>query len=414
MVRMRRRDFLPVVLAPAFASWKADAASVADWPQWRGPDRNGLSADTGLLSAWPSGGPKLAWRTDGLGDGYGSVALAGDRIYLQGSKSGESVVFCLNRADGKMLWTSPLGKRLDQDRGPGPRGTPTIDGDLLYAISEDGDIRCLKTSNGSAVWRKNMLADFHGSNPNWLISESPLVDGDKVVFTPGGRGAGIVAVNKMTGKDIWSAKELSDPAGYSSLIAIDAGGVRAYTTLTARSAAGVRASDGKLLWRYERVANGTANCTTPIFAGGKAFYTSNYGTGCALLDLKAEGGELRASEVYFNRDMMNHHGGVVLVKGHLYGFSNAILTCMDFASGKVMWKNRSVGKGSLTYADGKLFLLGENNTAGLAEASPDEYKELGRFNIPDTGLPSWAHPVVCSGRLYIRNQGMLMAYEVRA
>jgi outer membrane protein assembly factor BamB len=411
---MRRRDFIPLIFSPAFAAWRADAANDSDWPQWRGPDRTGLSKETGLLSAWPSGGPKQLWSISGLGDGYGSLAIAGDRIYVQSGKGRESVVHCLNRADGKTIWTRSLGSRLDQDRGGGPRGTPTVDGDVLYALSEAGDLQCLRTRDGSPVWNKNILRDFHGRNPHWLISESPLVDGNKLVFTPGGSGAGIVAVDKKTGKDVWTSKELSDPAGYSSLIAVDVNGVRAYTTLTAQSAVGVRANDGALLWRYERVANRTANIATPIFSNNKVFYSTAYSTGCALLDLKGGDGRVRAEEVYFNRDMMNHHGGVLLIDGYLYGFSNAILTCMEFATGKVAWRDRSVGKGSLTYADGKLFILGESNTAGLAAATPSAYKELGRFNIADQGYPSWAHPVVAGGRLYLRNQGMLMCYDVRA
>ena len=411
---MNRREFLPLVFAPAFAPWEAQAAADLDWPQWRGPDRTGLSKETGLLGSWPGSGPKQLWSISTLGEGYGTMAISRDRIFVQGTRSRESVVHCLNRADGKPIWTTPLGSRLDQDRGPGPRGTPTVDGDLLYALSEDGDLQCLRTANGSSVWRKNILRDFHGENPNWLISESPLVDGDKLVFTPGGRSAGIVAVDKKTGKDVWFSKELSDPAGYSSCIAVDVGGVRAYTTLTARSAAGVRASDGKMLWRYERVANRVANIATPVIAGNRVFYSTAYSTGCVLLDLKAANGELQAEEVYFSREMMNHHGGVVHVNGYVYGFSNAILTCMELASGKVMWKNRSVGKGALTYADGNLYLLGEANVAGMAEATPEEYREVGRFNIPDQGLPSWAHPVVCGGRLYLRNQSMLMCFDVRA
>ncbi|MDZ4800969.1 MAG: PQQ-binding-like beta-propeller repeat protein [Bryobacteraceae bacterium] len=414
IVRMDRREFLPLIFASALAAPKAAAATDLDWPQWRGPERTGLSKETGLEKVWPAGGPKKIWSVEGLGDGYGSLAIVKDRIFVQGGKGKDSVVACLSRADGKTLWTKALGQRLDQDRGGGPRGTPTVDGDLLYALSESGDLQCLRTADGASVWRKNMLRDFHGENAHWLISESPLVDGNKLVITPGGSGAGIVALDKMTGKDIWMAKELRDPAGYSSCIAIEVDGVRAYTTLTARSAAGVRASDGKLLWRYERVANRTANVATPIYFDKKVFYSSAYGTGCALLSLKAANGELRADEVYFNREMMNHHGGVLLVDGYLYGFSNAILTCMEFATGKVMWKDRSVGKGSLTYADGKLFLFGEQNTVGLAAASPKGYQESGRFSIPDQGFPSWAHPVVSGGRLYIRNQNMLMCYDVRA
>jgi outer membrane protein assembly factor BamB len=414
MVRMNRREFLPLMIAPALAPWDARAAAEPDWPQWRGPDRTGLSQETGLLGSWPAAGPTQRWSISTLGEGYGTVAIKGDRIFVQGTRSQESVVHCLNRADGAPIWTAALGSRLDQDRGPGPRGTPTVDGDRLYALSENGDLQCLRTANGSAVWRKNILRDYRGDNPDWLISESPLVDGEKLVFTPGGRGAGIVAVDKMTGKDIWQCKELDDPAGYSSCIAVETGGVRAYTTLTARSAAGVRATDGKLLWRFERVTNRVANIATPIFANDKVFYSTAYGTGCVLLDLKAANGALQAGEVYFSREMMNHHGGVLLVNGYLYGFSNTILTCMEFATGKVMWKNRSVGKGSLTYADGNLYLLGEGNVAGLAKATPEQYLELGRFSIPDQGLPSWAHPVVCGGRLYLRNQSMLMCFDIRA
>jgi outer membrane protein assembly factor BamB len=412
---MNRREFLPVIFVPAFAPWRADAKSTnGEWPQWRGPNRDSISPETGLVSAWSGGGPKSAWSINGLGNGYGTVAITEDRIYVQGSRDRQSVVWCLNRADGKTIWNAPLGQFMDQDRGPGPRGTPTVDGDRVYALSEDGDLACLRSKDGSSIWHKNILKDFNGRNPHWLISESPLVDGSRLVVTPGGSGAGMVAVDKMTGRDIWTTKELSDPAGYSSAIVADVEGVRTLMNITARAAVGVRASDGKLMWRYERVANGTANIATPVYSGNKVFYTTGYGTGCALLDLKNHDGTIKADESYFNREMINHHGGVVLVNGHVYGFSNAILTCMEFATGKVMWKNRSVGKGSLTYADGKLFLFSENNVVGLAKASPESYQELGRFEVADQGLPSWAHPVVCGGRLYIRNQGILACYDVKA
>lgn len=409
---MNRRQFLPTIAAPVFACWRAGAKS-PDWPQWRGPNRDGISTETGLLSNWPSGGPKPVWTAANLGNGYGSVSIAEDRVYVQGTRGRDSVVWSLNRADGRPVWNAPAGSSLSNDRGPGPRGTPTVDGDRVYAITENGDLACFRVKDGYGVWKKNMLKDFRGSNPGWLISESPLIDGPMCVFTPGGRGAGVVAVDKMTGRDIWIAKELNEEAGYSSLIAAEVGGVRVFIGITSEAGIGVRASDGKLMWRYERVANRTANCTTPVFQNNKVFYTSDYGTGCALLKLTAQNGAVAAQEGYFNREMMNHHGGVVLANGFVYGFSNQILTCMEFESGKVAWKHRSVGKGSLTYADGKLFLLSENNVAGLAKASPDSYQELGRFEIPDTGLSSWAHPVVCGGRLYIRNQGTLTCYDVR-
>ena len=392
----------------------AVTAAEKDWPQWRGPDRTGLSTETGLLKQWPRTGPPVAWSITGLGRGYGTVALAGNRMYVQGTQGNSSAVFCLNRADGKTLWTRALGRTLDQDKGGGPRGTPTVDGQLVYALSENGDLACLQADSGTVVWTRNILREFNGSNPKWLLSESPLIDGNHVIITPGGSKAGIAALDKTTGKTVWTTSGLSDPAAYSSCIVEDVQGVRTIMTLTSRAGVGVRASDGKLMWRYDQVANDTANVTTPVFFKDQVFYTSAYNTGSALLRLKAANGEVKAEEAYFSRQMMNHHGGVILVNGFLYGFSNAILTCMEFETGKVRWQNRSVGKGSLTYADGNLYLIGEGNIVGLAEANPAAYVEKGRFQIADQGWPSWAHPVVCGGRLYIRNQGVLASYDITA
>jgi outer membrane protein assembly factor BamB len=386
----------------------------SDWPQWRGPERNGVSKDTGLIKQWPSSGPQRDWSISGLGEGYGSLAIKGDRIFVQGTSGSSSVVFCLNRADGKIVWSAALGSKVNEGRGNGPRSTPTVDNDRIYALTENGDLACLRAPDGSPVWRKNILKEFSGSNPGWLISESPLIDGDRVIVTPGGRGAGMVALDKMTGKEIWRAKDLSDEAGYSSCIAADVGGVRTIMNFTSRAAVGVRASDGKLMWSHSSPANGTANCATPVFSDGKAFFTSAYGTGGALLGLSAQGGEVKAKELYFTKDMKNHHGGVVLVNGYLYGSSDSILTCIEFATGKKMWANRSVGKGSLTYADGMLYLFSENNVVGLAEATPNAYAEKGRFSVPEQGRPSWAYPVVIGGKLYIRDQGTLTAYDVKA
>ena len=385
-----------------------------DWPQWQGPNRTGLSTETGLMKAWPEGGPKANWTISDIGAGYGSLAIKGNSVLVQGTKGTDSVVYSLDRATGKQVWVRALGAMIKEGRGHGPRGTPTIDGNNVYALSENGDLACLKFSDGSVIWQRNILTDFKGRNIKWLISESPLVDGNNLIVMPGGQEAGIVALDKTNGKTVWATKELSDDAGYASCMVSNVQGVRTIFGFTAKGAVGVRANDGKLMWRYDRVANRTANITTPIIHDNKVFYTSAYGTGCALLDLKKQGDEIKAEEVYFNPDMMNHHGGVVLVNGYLYGFSNAILTCMEFATGKVMWKDRSVGKGTLTYADGHLYMLGENNTAGLAEATPTGYKEKGRFNIADQGWPSWAHPVVAGGKLYLRNQGVLTCYDIKA
>jgi outer membrane protein assembly factor BamB len=388
-------------------------APVAEWPQWRGPLRNGLSSETGLLKQWPADGPKAIWSISNLGEGYGSPAVKADRLYVHGTRAAQSSVFCLNRADGKTIWSVWLGPTGPNDRGNGPRGTPTLDGDRVYALTENGDLACLRERDGSTVWSKNILKEYGGSNPKWLISESPLIDGDRLIVSPGGPGAGIVALNKMTGAEIWRAKELSDQAGYASSIAADVGGVRTYINFTSGAAVGVRANDGKLMWRYANVANRVANCSTPVFADNKVFFSSAYDTGAALLNLTAQNGEVKAQEAYFTREMMNHHGGMVLVDGYLYGFSNAILTCLEFNTGKVMWKDRSVGKGSITFADGMLYLLGEKQMVGLAEANPKAYVEKGRFPINDKGRESWAHPVIVGGQLYIRNQNELTCYDVK-
>jgi outer membrane protein assembly factor BamB len=341
------------------------------------------------------------------------MAVAGDRVFVQGARGRNSVVIALNRADGKEVWSKALGAAQADDRGPGPRGTPTVDGDRVYALSENGDLLCVKT-DGTAVWQRNILRDFKGRQPNWLISESPLVDGPHVIVTPGGPGASMVKLDKMTGSTVWTSKDLSDPAAYASVIAADVQGVRTYMTFTAEAGVGVRASDGKLMFRYPNAANYVANVATPIFSNNKVFFSSAYGTGGGLLDLTVQNGEVKAKEVYFTRSMNNHHGGVLLADGYLYGFNDSILVCLDFATGKMMWRDRSVGKGSVTFADGSLYIQGEDNVIGLADATPSGYREKGRLRIPDKGLPSWAHPVISDGRLYVRNQDTILVYDIKA
>ncbi len=414
---MRPSRLLPLLLSAgllaAVGTGAQAPASSNDWPQWRGPDRSGVSRERGLLNDWPAAGPRRVWTASNLGAGYGSAAIAGSRVLVQGSTRSNSTVSALNRGDGKLVWTQTIGRANTNDRGSGPRGTPSVDGDRVYVLTENGDLACLKAADGAIVWQRNILREFNASNIGWLVSESPLVDGNLVYVTPGGRGAGMVGLDKISGKTVWTAKELSDEAGYASPIAATVHGVRTIMTLTSGAGVGVRASDGKLMWRYRRVANTTANTTTPVFHDNKVFYTSAYDTGGALLSLTPQGDTVKADEVYFTRDLQNHHGGVVFVDGYLYGFNNSILTCLEFATGKTMWRHRSVGKGSLAAADGKLYIVGEDLVVGLAEASPAGYREHGRFRIDDQGLPSWAHPAISDGRMYIRNQGMLASYDIR-
>ncbi len=411
---MDRRTALQLLAAASATPVLMKAAGTrSDWPQWRGPARDGRSPETGLLKTWPQNGPKVLWSVKELGTGYGSMCVVGNDVYLHGGLK-DSMVHCLDRSSGQRKWSVSLGRTLDQNRGNGPRATPTFENGRLYVMSEDGELACLQASDGKKIWQKNILKGYNGENPNWLLSESPLLEQDMVIVTPGGGDASIVAVNKADGKDRWTSRGLSDSAGYSSCIAATVGNVRIILNLTAKAGVGVRASDGKPMFRFTEPANRTANCTTPVFFNNRVFYTSAYGTGAQLVELEAAGGEVTGKQVYFTRDMMNHHGGVVLHQGYLYGFSNQILTCMDFNTGEVKWRDRSVGKGAVTFADGMLFLLGEGHVMGLAEATPDGYREKGRFSIPDQGFPSWAHPVVAQGCLFIRDQGLLTCYEIAA
>ena len=389
----------------------AAAPPTAEWPQWRGPNRDGRSAETGLLKQWPSGGPPLAWKASGAGNGYSSFALAGGRLYTLGANQNQEFVVAFDAATGKQLWLTPNGRRFSNDRGDGPRGTPTLDGDRLYALGGSGDLICLDAQTGKTVWALNVLEKFGGKNINWGLSESPLVLGDRVLVNAGGPEASIVALNKKDGSVIW--KSQSDRAGYSSAVPVSVGNVPQAIFFTHIRALGVDTRDGRLLWEYKKVANNVANIATPVVKGNRVFLSSDYGTGCALLELKPEGNGVAAQEVYFNKDMRNHHSSSVLVGDTLYGFSASILTAMRFDTGEVAWKDRSVGKGSLVYADGHLYCYSEGGVIGLVEANPTEYREKGRFKIEQGSLPTWSHPVVNGGRLFIRDQDTIYSFDVR-
>ena len=301
------------------------------------------------------------------------------------------------------------GKRFDNDRGSGPRATPTVDGDRIYSFGASGDLSALEAATGKVLWTVNVLSKFGGSNIQWGLSESPLVLADRILVNAGGP---IVAVKKTDGSQIW--KSNGEPAGYSSAVLHEAGGVRQAIYFTDTRVVGVDVNNGKRLWSYEQVANGTANVATPVVRENRVFVSSDYGTGAALLELTPSGGGMRAKEIYFTRDMRNHHSSSVLVGDHLYGFSSAILTAMNFNDGQVAWRDRSVGKGSLVFADDRLYLYSERGTVGLAEANPTAYREHGRFELKTGDLPTWSHPVVSGGKLFLRDQDNIYAYDVRA
>jgi outer membrane protein assembly factor BamB len=390
----------------------------AGWSQWRGPKRDGLSPDTGLLREWPAGGPKLAWKSTGIGEGYSSISLLNDRIYTMGDQGDACNLVALNAADGKVVWQSKVGAPQGHNKYPGPRATPSTDGKLVITLGQQGDLVCFEAESGKEKWRKSLERDFDGKMMSgWRYSESPLLDGDLVVCTPGGPKGTVVALKKDSGEIAWRSTDLTDPAAYTSLVPVEIDKVRQYLLLTSRSAAGIAAKDGKVLWRADRSGK-TAVITTPVFKDGLMFVTSSYGVGCNAFKITSTGGMFKAEEVYSGKQLENHHGGVILLGDHLYATDNRGLKCLELKTGKVVWEDRCVGKGSVAYADGHLVVRGEKPGKGevaLVEASPAGYKETGRFSPPDQGpKENWAHPVVFGGKLYLRDQDSLLCYDVKA
>ncbi len=418
--------------------------SSADWPQWRGPQRDGRSAETGLLKQWPEKGPSVVWKVAHLGEGYSSLAVKSGRLFTQGNIDGQGYVLCLKAEDGSVIWkTHPTNEdsQYKHQKGNGARGTPTVDGDRVYALGGGGDLTCLKADSGEVIWSTHFVSDLGGSRPGWGFSESPLVDGDHLIVTPGGSEGCVVALDKLTGKVVWRSGDVPDKAHYCSALVVESHGVRQViqftggggkksrnrrnnkdaaqdaaaeeTSVTAR-VVGLDAQTGKLLWSYARPANGTANVATPIFHENRVFASSAYNTGGGLVQLTKTNDGFTADEIYFEKKMANHHGGIVLVDGYMYGFGSGGLICQNFKTGAIEWQARSVSKGSLVYADGHLYCFGEKNEMALVEANPKEYVEKGRFSTDDGDYPTWAHPVVAGGRLYLRDMQHLTSYDISA
>ena len=398
------------------------AATAADWPQWRGPKRDGISEEKGLLKQWPEKGPALLWQVDGAGGGYSTPSVVGERLYLMGSRGIEQeFVQARAVADGKELWTVVIGKVGNPDQRPpypGARSTPTVDGELLYALGSDGDLVCMEAATRKVRWKKNLRRDFGGAPGTWAYSESPLVDGDRVVVTPGGPDAAMVALNKADGEVVWKGKVPGgDKAGYASVIVAEAAGKRQYVQFMEKGVAGFDAGTGEFLWRYDATAKGSpANIPTPVAQGDYVYSGTNMGGG-GLAKLTAKNNGVMAEQVYFNKKLPVAIGGAVVIDGHLYGTTNSAMMCVELVSGKEKWSERGIGAASVLYADGRLYLHGENGEVALVEPSPEGYREKGRFTPP--GAPergnskAWAYPVVANGRLYVRELGKVWCYDVR-
>ena len=408
---------LAVLCGMALASsapWARAGAGAAEWPQFHGPRRDNLSDETGLLKQWPPDGPKRLWTAKGIGHGFSTVAIAGGLIYTTGNVGADTVITALS-LDGKTRWTARNGPACKHDR-PGTRSTPTLDGNRLYHENANGDLACLDARTGKPIWSVNILKKFRGRNTTWGLSESPLIDGGNVICVPGGAGAGVVALDKMTGDTVWVCKETREKPGYASPIAIEFGGVRQIVTMLQKSVVGVRADTGKLLWQQPHVAFADETVSTPIFHDRFIFVSTLPPGSSQCIELRAESGGISAKRAWQSKALAVHHGDAVLVDGHVHGSNyRGKWLCLALETGEVKHAAAGVGKGSLTYADGMLYTYSEKGgTVGLVPATPKGHRVTSRFRVPVGGSgPAWAHPVVCGGRLYLRHSDFLYCYDIK-
>ena len=406
---------IPALLLALLPILTITAAHADDWPQWRGPDRDGISKEKNLLTEWPEEGPPLAWKAAGLGGGYSSLAVAKGKLYTLGDLDDSSYVIALDEANGDLKWKTKIGDAGGHRKYPGPRSTPTVVGGQVFALNQHSDLVCLEAASGKRVWEKNLTDDFGGKMMSgWKYSESPLVDGDRVICTPGGKNGTLLALDRKTGKKIWQTSDWTDTAAYSSVVIATIHDTRQYLQLTGNSVAGIDPDSGKVLWKADRKGK-TAVVATPVVADDLLFVTSSYGVGCNAFRVSKKGNAWSTEEVYANREISNHHGGVVLVDGHVYGSSGSTFRCLDLKSGELSFNERSAGKGATLYADGRFYLRSETGPVALIKATPKGLEEKGRFKQPDRSRHrAWPHPVVANGKLYLRDQDILLCYDVRA
>lgn len=403
-------------LPVAFLALSIATTFAGDWPQWRGPNRDDSSTETGLLKQWPAGGPKKAWTFENAGMGYAGFSVAAGKLFTMGTRDGKEILLALDANTGKELWATPMADILGNGWGDGPRGTPTVDADRIYAISGKGTIVCANVADGKVVWTKTMK-ELGGDAPGWGFTESPLVDGKLVVLTPGGRKGTMAALDKMTGAPVWQSSDLTEGAQYSSIIPAAIGGKKEYVQLVMQTVFGVDAATGKVDWRSPW-SGSTAVIPSPLVKGDEVFVTSGYGAGSKKV--KVAGAE--ATDVFLNKDLVNHHGGVIRVGDYVYGHSDkGGWTCMSWADGSVKWtEKKALGKGAIGYADGMFYCLGERDgSVVLISASPDGWKEAGRFKLDPLSTHRnpkgaiWTHPVIANGKLYLRDQEFISCYEVK-
>jgi outer membrane protein assembly factor BamB len=410
---MRKSTFFLLLFTSIFAhsTW------AIDWPQWRGPDRSGTSTEKGLLQSWPAEGPKLLWEGGAIGEGFSSLAIKGDRIFTMGDKSGNSQLFCLQKSNGQTIWSIQIGK--PGGNYSGTRCTPTVDEDSVYALGQFGDLVCVDAARGREKWRKNIQEEFRGESGGWNYSESVLIDGDLLLCSPGGNDATVVALNKNNGAVIWKTSlPGAGQAHYSSWVVSNAAGVKQYVRLYQGGTYGIEAKSGKYLWHYDVLGRNTANIPTPIPFDDYVFTAAGYGKGGALLKLARSGSGVSATEVYYNQELKNKHGGIIKVGNYIYGDMDdrGRPWCADIMTGKVLWrKDSGAGGGSacVTYGDGRLYFRYQDSTMALIDPDPEKgFQQISTFKIPDNMKQSWAHPVISEGKLYLRGNDKILCYDI--
>jgi outer membrane protein assembly factor BamB len=406
-----------VAVAAAVLGFSMSTAPAEDWPQWGGPARDHASKEKGLLQKWPAGGPKRIWLSKEGGIGYAGVSVVGDRLYTMGARGDSEYLIALDVKDGKEAWATDIAPMLKNGWGDGPRGTPAVTPDRVFALSGRGTLMAAELKDGKMVWKKTMQS-LGGKVPGWGYTESVLVENGVVYCTPGGAKGTMVALDAATGNVKWQSEDFTEEAQYSSIVPHDLNGSRQLIQLTMDKLVSIDSRNGTVLWQSDFPGE-TAVIPTPVLKGNQVYVTSGYNAGCKLVKIDAGN---KVQEVYKNKVMVNHHGGVVLVGDHIYGYSDrGGWVCQDFASGKQVWADKSLGKGAVTYADGRLYCLEEGRgTVVLAEASPAGWREQGRFVLEaksDQRNPRgriWTHPVIANGKLYLRDQELLSCYDVSA
>jgi outer membrane protein assembly factor BamB len=397
------------------------AADNIDWPCFHGPNRNNLSSETGLMQAWPGNGPELLWTASNIGHGYSTVSITGGRIFTAGMIDKQTYVIALDLS-GKKLWQKLNGQSWKAAEYQswavpyaGARATPTVDGGTVYHLSELGRLSAFDVRKGDEKWHVDVMKTFKAERPEYGYSESVLIHGKTLICCPAGEEGYIVALDKDTGRTLWTNTDIEDAVGNCSIVIASIDDHKQLISLSASRILSFDPKNGHLLWEFPFANDRENNVADVIVSNGLVYASTGYGKGCILLQPKKQaGGKFSVEPVWTSEILDNHHGGVVLVDGFLYGAGHEARGwfCLDFKTGAKRWQTR--GKGSLTYADGHLYCYDERGTMALVEATPEKYNLVSSFRLPRGGEgPYWAHPVVCSGRLYLRHSDKLFAYDIR-